>query len=347
MTRPDLAPILQNVLDAVIVMGRDGTVQDWNAGAHRIFGWRREEAINGRMSSLIIPFQHRAAHERGLQHYLATGEGPVLGRRIEITAVTRDGREIPVELSIIAVGEGDEEVFLGFIRDISERKAAEAALAAEKAALEVEVVRREAVERHQALLLAEMNHRVKNMLAVVTGLAMQTGLNSPSVEAFMHSFSGRLASMSRSYGLVTEANWSRTELRRLVEDQLAAHLDPAEGRIDISGDPIALSPRQALSISMVLHELATNAVKHGALAEPAGRIEVAWRRLPGEPAQLELEWRETGAASPAEAVSSKPGFGSKMIGAVVRHDLKGELTREWNPSGLSCRIVAPLPEDTS
>jgi PAS domain S-box-containing protein len=114
--------------DAVITMDAQGRVTGWNAQAEVLFGWSGKEVLGGRLSSFIIPPQYREAHERGLQNFLATGVGPVLNRRIEITALRRDGREFPVELSISPAGSGDTYLFGAFIRDLTARKEAEAAL---------------------------------------------------------------------------------------------------------------------------------------------------------------------------------------------------------------------------
>ena len=133
--RSSLELLLRKVLDAVVVMRRDGTVAEWNGCAEQIFGWSANEALDRPLSDLIIPPQHREAHALGLQRYLATGSGPVIDRRIEITALARDGRELPVELTITETDYRDEQVFLGFLRDISSREAAERALVESEARL--------------------------------------------------------------------------------------------------------------------------------------------------------------------------------------------------------------------
>lgn len=344
MSRPDLTPILATALDAVVVMRADGAVADWNGSAETVFGWSRDEAVGRPMSELIIPPQHHAAHERGLARYLRTGEGPVLRQRIEITAMTRDGREIPVELSITPVDGPGEPVFLGFIRDISERRRAEAALTREKEALEREVVRREDVERHQTLLLAEMNHRVKNMLAVVTGVASQTARNSEGLAEFVTQFGGRLEAMGRTYGLITASNWQTTDLARLAREHVGAQI--ADGQFRVEGPEVALPPRMALSLSMVLHELVTNAVKHGASSHAEGGVELAWEVESGGPEpRLRLRWSERGVAGVAPP--DQTGFGSRMIDAVVRHELRGKATRDWTDRGLDYIVDMPLPPDSN
>jgi PAS domain S-box-containing protein len=120
--------MLDEALDAVVTMDADGVTTGWNTQAEVIFGWSREDAVGRRMSDTIIPAQHREAHERGLRHFLATGEGAVLNRRIEMTALRRDGREFPIELAITPLKLGQTWTFSAFIRDISERKRAEEAL---------------------------------------------------------------------------------------------------------------------------------------------------------------------------------------------------------------------------
>lgn len=119
----DLTPVLETALDAVIVMGEDGVVAGWNSVAESTFGWPRDQAIGRQLSDLIIPPQHRAAHHQGLKRYLETGHGPVLNCHIEISALRSTGEEFPVELSITPTEVSGEQLFLGFLRDISERKA--------------------------------------------------------------------------------------------------------------------------------------------------------------------------------------------------------------------------------
>lgn len=314
----NLHAVLKTALDAVVVMRRDGTVAAWNDVAERTFGWNAAEAIGERMSALIIPPDYRDAHEQGLARYLATGEGPVLNRHIEIAACHRDGREIPVELSIAPTDQFGEEVFLGFLRDISERKAA---------------------QRSQALLLAELSHRVKNMLAVVAGIAHQTARASPTVEAFSEAFLGRLGSLSQAHDILTRGSWEATPVEALAASLLGPYAEGPDARLCFAGPPVTLAPRRILSLSMILHELLTNATKYGALAAPNGRIAVEWRVEAGS---FGLAWRETGLVGigPPE----RAGFGLRMIGLSVEHELKGRLATEWREDGLNLDLIFPLGE---
>ena len=121
--------VIDTALDAVITMDAQDMVLDWNAQAERMFGWSREQAVGQPLSSLIIPQHYRDPHHRGLERFLATGEGPLLNRRIEVSALRRDGVEFPVELAITPARLGGRTIFNAFLRDISDRKAAEARLA--------------------------------------------------------------------------------------------------------------------------------------------------------------------------------------------------------------------------
>jgi len=299
--------VLKTALDAVVVMRTDGTVAGWNDVAARDFGWAFAEVENRRMSEIIIPERYREAHEKGLAHYLATGEGPVLDTRLELEALHRDGREIPVELSITRTVEFGEPVFLGFLRDISERREN---------------------ERRQALLVDELNHRVKNLLGVVGAIAHQTARSSDSLERFSSAFMGRLESLGRAHEILTEATWERASLRPLAEALLESFTGES-GQAKVAGPDISLSPRQFLSVSMILHELITNAVKYGALSSPEGKVTLDWE-VSGE--EIAFRWRESGIGpvSPPE----RKGFGSKMIELNVRHDLAGKSESRWTPHGL-------------
>ena len=302
-----LGAVLKTALDAVVVMRVDGTIAAWNDVAEATFGWSFAEAEGQRMSAMIIPHRHRDAHEAGLAHYLATGEGPVLDKHIEIEALHRDGHELPVELSITRTSEFGEPMFLGFLRDISERREH---------------------QRRQKLLIDELNHRVKNLLGVVSAIAHQTARSSTALEEFTPAFTGRLSSLGRAHEILTAATWERASLGELV----AATVEPfaGDGRIEAHGPELTLSPRQFLSVSMILHELMTNALKYGVLSTPGGSIDVVWA---DEGDEVTLRWTERGGQQ--IVAPKRSGFGSKMIALNIKHDLQGCSESRWDPDGLN------------
>ncbi|WP_174285398.1 sensor histidine kinase [Sphingomonas bacterium] len=316
-----LGAVLRTALDGVVVMRLDGTVAGWNDVAERTFGWSFADAFGRKMSELIIPPRFRDAHERGLAHYLATGEGPVMDRHIELEALHRDGHELPVELSITKTEQFGEPVFLGFLRDITERREA---------------------ARRQELMIGELNHRVKNLLGVVSGIAHQTVRSSETLADFGPAFNGRLSSLARAHEVLTAGAWDRSSLGALVESLVGDYSRGDDPPIGVAGDEVLLPPRHLLSVSMVLHELLTNALKYGALAAPGGRIVIVWSA--GEDG-VTLDWTETGLVglTPPE----RRGFGSKMIAMSVAHELKGTSESEWHSHGLTFRLAFPLPnQDT-
>lgn len=308
-----LQTLLDTALDAVIVMNDDGNVIGWNGNAEQTFGWTAEEAIGARLSELIIPNRYREEHERGRVHFLATGEGPVLNRHIEVEGITRDGVELPVELSVTATEQFGDRVFVGFLRDISERKA------------ETERQRR---------ILQESEHRVKNMLTVVSAIAQQTARVSSDMDSFSKAFTGRLDSLARAHELLVGQVWRDIALSALAERVLGA--DVAGGRARFGGPEILLKPGQVLGLSMILHELYTNAIKYGALCTEEGRLDVDWKLEDGT---VELTWKEKG--PPCESASLSTGFGNRMIAVSVKSDLKGTIERDWRPDGLTAVLRFP------
>jgi PAS domain S-box-containing protein len=309
-----LQTVLDTALDAVIVMDEDGRVVGWNARAERSFGWSAEDAIGERLSNLVIPDRYRQAHERGLRHFLATGEAPVLNQHIEIEALTRNGDEVPIELSITASEQFGGRLFIGFLRDISERRAE---------------------SERQRRILQESEHRVKNMLTVVAAIAQQTARVSPDMDSFSKAFSGRLESLARAHELLVGQVWKDVALSALAERVLGA--DVAAGRARFGGPEILLKPGQVLGLSMILHELYTNAVKYGALCNEDGRLDLDWTCAEG---MVELTWKETG--PPCESESPSSGFGQRMIAMSVKSDLKGTIDREWRPDGLTAVLRFPV-----
>jgi len=317
-----LGAVLRTTLDAVIVMRIDGTIAGWNDVAERTFGWSFEEARSRRMSELIIPTQYREAHEQGLTRFLATGEGPVLDTRLEITALSRDGSEIPVELSITFTEQFGEPVFLGFLRDITERHEA---------------------QRRQALMVAELNHRVKNMLAVVAGVAHQTARASDTVPAFTGAFFGRLDAMARAHEMLTAGKWQGADLCDLAEALLGPYAKGDAPQASYDGPRLEVGSRQVLSLSMVLHELITNATKYGALSKPEGRIALLWHVEEGESGpRVVMVWKESGLS--AIKPPARDGFGLKMIGLSAGHELGGSAAADWQGDGLALTLDFPVPE---
>jgi PAS domain S-box-containing protein len=218
-------------------------------------------------------------------------------------------------------GTGDAERavrYAGTIQDISERKAA---------------------ERHQQIMIAELNHRVKNMLAIVQAVAHQTFRNVDCAGA-AETFSGRLAALASAHTILTRESWEAAALREIASEVLQPHSGGGEAQVRLSGDDgVRVPPQTAVNLAMALHELATNAAKYGALSSPGGRVELSWTVTHSEPV-LHINWRESG--GPAVKQPDREGFGTRMIRRVLASELGGTVKLEFKPGGLECSIEAPL-----
>ncbi|NEX95068.1 PAS domain S-box protein [Caulobacter sp. 17J65-9] len=199
----------------------------------------------------------------------------------------------------------------------------------------IDITEQKRAEERQRLLLQEMSHRVKNTLAVVqamVGLALRRAETLAEAEAALNV---RLKALASAHDLLTAGSWEGADLAEVVSRATCAH-GPAE-RFRIAGPPVRLSPDGALALSLALQELATNAVKYGALSTEGGQVEIGWTAAAE---RLELIWRERG--GPAVAPPEAAGFGARLLERVVEHDLGGRILRRWEPGGLVCEIEAPL-----
>ena len=202
--------------------------------------------------------------------------------------------------------------------------------------------RRRAAE-HQELLLGELNHRVKNTLASVQSIALQTVNNSSSLDEFRDAFVARLLALSSTHNLLAVDAWSGVGLREIVHSELAPYQGEGQERAVLNGEALQLTPKAALALSMAFHELATNAVKYGALSVPTGRVDVHWktRKVNAQP-WLRLLWTESD--GPVVAPPTRRGFGTRLISDGLAFELDGTVALEFKPGGLVCRIDVPLSE---
>ncbi len=197
-----------------------------------------------------------------------------------------------------------------------------------------------ALARSQKLLIEELNHRVKNMLAIVASVMNQTVRHSATMDEFVTAFRHRIQALTNAHVLLTETAWDATDLARLVTMTIEPFLgsgDALESRLGVRGPGVRLSPGATVSFAMALHELATNAVKYGALKEQEGRLTVTWEVEDG---WLRLRWREID--GPPVLPPDRSGFGSKLLKTGIATELEGDVELEFKPDGILCRIEVPL-----
>jgi two-component sensor histidine kinase/integral membrane sensor domain MASE1 len=198
---------------------------------------------------------------------------------------------------------------------------------------------RNIAEEHQKILMAELDHRVKNVLARVIAVADSTRQGGGSIDEFVRSYHGRIQSMAAAHTLLSQTGWQGTDLAALVRNQLEPYATDAN--MTIAGTDIMLGASASQALAMVVHELVTNAVKYGALSIPGGRVLVSWeRKLNGNAATLILAWREVGGPPPAGQVQF--GYGARLIQELVPYELAGRVDLMFAAEGVSCKIEFPI-----
>jgi PAS domain S-box-containing protein len=228
--------------------------------------------------------------------------------------VRTDGGTIWVSSSGVVVRrpDGAPKRLIGVLQDITSRKIA---------------------EEQRETLVAELDHRVKNVLAAVQSLAAQSARKAPSLDGFLKTFAGRLKSMASAHDLLTATRWRGAGMQNIAAAELGG-LAPGQTRWE--GPDVLLTPRAANAMSLALHELATNAVKFGALSTDQGRVEVRWRR--SESGGLELQWTETG--GPPVSAPTRRGFGATLLHKVTGRELGGEARIEHRREGVRVVLTA-------
>jgi PAS domain S-box-containing protein len=291
----------------IVVMTHDTTILKANAAYAAIARRPLEELVGA--SGLDFTHIDDIAKNRDTIKRLADGaETATLEKRY----LGRDGEVTWVRQTLSKV-EGGE--ILAVVEDITERVQA---------------------EQHRTLLINELNHRVKNTLATVQAIAMQTFRGSGADPAFVQRFESRILALSNAHNILTSGNWEGADLQEIISRTLQPYM--LSGRMQISGPRVLLSPKAVVALAMGIHELATNAAKYGALSKDSGVISVTWTISPAD--TLVLEWKERG--GPPVATPRRKGFGSRLIERNLPHDLDGIVTMDFRPDGLAFKLISPL-----
>ena len=317
---------LRRILDSlgamVTVTAPDGTVLEVNRTALELAGLAPEDVL-GKPLAETWWWSYDPALQAQLQDAIAraaAGEASRFDVRLRVAG----GRHLTFDFMLTPLTDGAGRVthLIPSAIDITGRKRA---------------------ERQQQLLIEELNHRVKNTLATAQSLTTQTLRSSASPEHFAAAFRGRLAALAGAHTLLAQARWDGARLSDLIRVQLDPYRTSECANVTIAGDDVSLAPDAALTLGLVLHELTTNAAKHGALASPAGQVEIrAEIREAADGRRLLLAWRERG--GPAVAGRPRAGFGTAMIERGLAYHLGGSAELTFRPDGLCCRIELPLAD---
>jgi PAS domain S-box-containing protein len=315
--------VVENAHDfAIILSDSEDRITAWFPGAQEIFGWREQEVL-GKPISTIFTAQDQQSDmpERETGVAAANGKAPDVRWH-----VTKSGERVFLDGQTIALRNPDGSIqgFLKIAQNLTERKRN---------------------EERQAVLLAELQHRVRNVLALV-GALLQRGDISLSTEDFRDRLAGRIRAMSRTQTLLTRGAGQGVDLENMIREELLAQ-GAAEEQVALSGPGITLPPKAAEVLTLVVHELATNASKYGALSRPEGRVQVNWKVAgQGDQTWFQMDWIEQGLALEPRMPRRK-GFGTELITGRVPYELSGTGEIKMKKGGIQCRIAFPMKSGES
>jgi PAS domain S-box-containing protein len=204
----------------------------------------------------------------------------------------------------------------------------------------VDLTERKMAEERQMMLAGEVDHRARNVVAVIQSIVRST--QARSIEDYVSVLEGRIQALSNAHKLLANSRWEGADLMRLAAEEFAPYLDASRDRVSISGPEVVLLPAMAQTIALAFHELATNAAKYGSLSVETGRVDLTWRIDSGE---LAIEWSESG--GPGIEPPARQGYGTRIIRAGVERQLQGQVDFEWRPGGLHCALVVPFDDGSA
>ena len=307
-----IAAIVESSDDAIVSKDLNGVIISWNKGAENIFGYTAEEVV-GKLITILIP-PDRQDEEPAILERVRRGERI---EHFETVRMRKNGSPVDISLTVSPVKNVEGKIIGAskIARDITERKRAEAQI---------------------TVLAREAEHRAKNVLATVQATVHLSHSDTP--EGLKRTIEGRIQALANVHRLFVESRWTGAELHTLVEEELAAYCRDGEGRARIDGPKLVMRPDIAQAVAVALHELATNAAKHGALSVAEGDVQVEWWYA--SDGRLLLRWTETG--GPPVKPPTRQGFGTRVMDGMIRGQLKGEMRFDWRAEGLVCEIALPM-----
>lgn len=308
-SRRRMEAIVKSAMDAIIGFDESLRIILFNPAAEAIFGYSSDEVL-GKRVSILFPESFRATEMRNLQELFQSGD---LNRRFDsLVAVRHSGDEFPIEASMSQVTVSGEAVGTIILRDITERKAN---------------------EESRTLLAREVDHRAKNALAVAQALVGLT--KADTMEEFAEAVRGRIESLGRAHSLLSQSQWRGAPIDRLVRDELRPYA--GDSQLRLRGPKVTCRADSVQSLSLLFHELATNAVKYGALGRDGGVVTVEWRR---DGSSMLIAWKEEG--GPAVVAPRRKGFGTRLLNQVSGRQLNARLELDWNSRGLRLQMKLPV-----
>ena len=311
----NISLLLESAPNGFVLVDGRGTIKLVNASAEKLFGYGRDELI-GKNIEALVPDPYVVEHRKVRAAYQEKPEVRMMGLGRDLSGRRRDGSEFPVEIGLNPVGHDGNAAVLATVMDISTRKRA---------------------EEHQHLIIGELEHRTRNLFAVIQAVIANSLKGVKTIAEAGYVLNGRVKSLSQAYTLLADAAWEGASLSQIIAGQVLLY----SKRVAIDGCEITVTPRAAQQFAMIAHELATNALKYGALSVPDGRVSISGRtdRYDGVGSFI-FSWKETG--GPRVSQPTRRGFGSAIL--LEAAEQFGSVTMNYLPEGLVYQLNLDLKE---
>jgi PAS domain S-box-containing protein len=306
--------LLESAPNGFVLVDGQGTIKLVNASTEKLFGYQRRE-LTGKRVEFLVPEQHVDAHRSLRVAYQERPTVRLMGLGQDLSGRRKDGTEFPVEIGLNPVGQDGEQAVLATVIDISARKHA---------------------EEHQRLIVGELEHRTRNLLAVVQAIIGNSLKDAKTVAEAQHVLDGRMKALAQAYAILSNAAWEGASLEQILNQQLFTD----SKRVVVDGCDIMVSPRAAQQFALIIHELSTNALKYGALSGSAGRVSIkgSINRVNGSE-QFIFSWKESD--GPRVSPPTRKGFGSAILLDAARL-FGSHVSMNYAPEGLDYRLEIDL-----
>ena len=306
--------LIESAPNGIVVVDQQGTIKLVNASTEKLFGYKRDELL-GKSVEILVPKPQAAAHRVLRQSFVEKPTARAMGAGRDLSGRRKDGSEFPVEIGLNPISRNGRTGVLATVIDISARRRA---------------------EDSQQLTIRELQHRTQNLFAVVQSVVNNSLVKGRTIAEAKYVLSGRLQALARAYAMLANATWEGAPLDEILDRQFAGF----SKCVNVSGCDIVVSPSAAQQFSMIIHELATNALKHGALSVPEGRVSIEGKmdRLNGT-ALFSFLWKESG--GPPVALPTQKGFGSVILLDAAKQFAQS-VVMDYAPQGLSYELLLPL-----
>ena len=307
-----LASLVRQSRDSIFSVTREGLISSWNPASETLYGYSAEEALNQPIS-MIMP---QGKREESQAMFAAVLRGEMVF--FETQRQRKDGRLVDVAISGAPLRDVKSNI-IGL------------------SAIHRDITQQRQHEEQMRLVMRELAHRSKNLLAIILSMAAQTARNSPALPEFNARFTQRLQGLAHSHDLLIQQNWRGAPIRALIKSHLAPFMEDDQTRVTLEGPDVIVDPKAAQNIGLALHELATNASKYGALSGTTGRVDIHWSAT--SQGTFTLEWRECG--GPRVKTPKRKGFGQTVLERLTAQALEGQASLSFASEGVIWRIEIP------